>query len=111
MEQAVEFAEVLVGAGEQIARALRCLRTGTELGPQLVPQRLGGERRLGQVERDEVDRLVVGGAPALVGEHALGDRDAAEAQHDALGVAAVEQKICPEAPFSNFTSTSSWTTN
>src|ERR1700742_4085385 len=36
MEQAVEFAEVLVGAGEQIARALRCLRTGTELGPQLV---------------------------------------------------------------------------
>src|SRR6202011_2473011 len=26
MEQALEFAEVLVGAGEQIARALRCLR-------------------------------------------------------------------------------------
>ena len=32
MEQAVEFTEVLVGAGEQIAQALRCLRTGTELG-------------------------------------------------------------------------------
>jgi hypothetical protein len=27
MEQAVEFTEVLVGAGEQIAQALRCLRT------------------------------------------------------------------------------------
>ena len=33
MEQAVEFAEVLVGAGEQIAQALRALRTGNELGP------------------------------------------------------------------------------
>ena len=33
MEQAVEFTEVLVGAGEQIAQALRCLRTGTELAP------------------------------------------------------------------------------
>src|SRR6478672_13020699 len=31
MEQAVEFADVLVGAGEQIAQALRSLRTGTEL--------------------------------------------------------------------------------
>jgi uncharacterized protein Yka (UPF0111/DUF47 family) len=29
LEQAVEFADVLVGAGEQIAQALRCLRTGT----------------------------------------------------------------------------------
>src|SRR6202165_4246195 len=36
MEQAVEFTEVLVGAGEQIAQALRSLRTGTELGPHLV---------------------------------------------------------------------------
>ena len=27
MEQAVEFTDVLVGAGEQIAQALRCLRT------------------------------------------------------------------------------------
>src|SRR6202161_1043242 len=36
MEQAVEFADVLVGAGEQIAQALRSLRTGTELGPHLV---------------------------------------------------------------------------
>src|SRR3981081_498371 len=32
MEQAVEFTEVLVGAGEQIAQALRCLKTGTEMG-------------------------------------------------------------------------------
>jgi uncharacterized protein len=36
MEQAVEFTDVLVGAGEQIAQALRSLRTGTELAPQLV---------------------------------------------------------------------------
>ena len=36
MEQAVEFTHVLVGAGEQIAQALRCLRTDTELGPHLV---------------------------------------------------------------------------
>src|SRR6202022_2185468 len=36
MEQAVEFADVLVGAGEQIAQALRSLRTGTELATHLV---------------------------------------------------------------------------
>src|ERR1700724_1170723 len=36
MEQAVEFADVLVGAGEEIAQALRSLRTGTELSPHLV---------------------------------------------------------------------------
>src|ERR1700685_62364 len=35
-EQAVEFTEVLVGAGEQIAQALRCLRTGTDLSTHLV---------------------------------------------------------------------------
>jgi uncharacterized protein Yka (UPF0111/DUF47 family) len=36
MEQAVEFSNILVGQGEQIAQALRGLRTGTELGPHLV---------------------------------------------------------------------------
>ena len=36
MEQASQIADVLVGAGEQVARALRCLRTGTELAPHLV---------------------------------------------------------------------------
>ena len=36
MEQALEFADVLVGAGEQIAQALRSLRMGTDLGPHLV---------------------------------------------------------------------------
>ena len=36
MEQAVEFTEVLVGAGEQIAQALRCLRTGTDFSTHLV---------------------------------------------------------------------------
>src|SRR6202167_531598 len=35
MEQSIDFAEVLVGAGEQIARALRCLRTGAELASHL----------------------------------------------------------------------------
>ncbi len=44
MEQAVEFAEVLVGAGEQIARALRCLRTGTRAGPPPGGDPSPGER-------------------------------------------------------------------
>ena len=44
MEQAVEFTEVLVGAGEQIAQALRCLRTGTELSPAPRRDPSPGER-------------------------------------------------------------------
>jgi uncharacterized protein Yka (UPF0111/DUF47 family) len=36
MEQAGLIAEVLVGAGEQVARALRCLRSGQDLAPHLV---------------------------------------------------------------------------
>jgi predicted phosphate transport protein (TIGR00153 family) len=36
MEQSVAMAEVLVGAAEQIAAALRALRTGTELSVHLV---------------------------------------------------------------------------
>src|SRR4051794_27849877 len=36
MEQSGRIASVLVGAGEQVALALRCLRSGTELGPHLV---------------------------------------------------------------------------
>ncbi len=36
MEQSVAMADVLVGAGEQIANALRALRSGTELAPHLV---------------------------------------------------------------------------
>src|SRR3954463_7364056 len=36
MEQATAMGDVLVGAGEQIASALRCLRTGAALAPHLV---------------------------------------------------------------------------
>jgi predicted phosphate transport protein (TIGR00153 family) len=65
MEQANEFAEVLVGAGEQIARALRCLRTGTELGPHLVEiHRLENEGD--RLQRDAVASLFVGGIDPMV---------------------------------------------
>jgi uncharacterized protein len=65
MEQAVEFAEVLVGAGEQIARALRCLRTGTELGPHLVEiHRLENEGD--RLQRDAVASLFAGGIDPMV---------------------------------------------
>jgi predicted phosphate transport protein (TIGR00153 family) len=36
MEQADRMCDVLVGAGEQVANALRGLRTGSDLGPALV---------------------------------------------------------------------------
>ena len=36
MEQATLIADVLVGAGEQVAQALRCLRSGAEIAPHLV---------------------------------------------------------------------------
>ena len=65
MEQAVEFAEVLVGAGEQIAQALRCLRTGTELGPHLVEiHRLENEGD--RLQRDGVASLFAGGIDPMV---------------------------------------------
>jgi predicted phosphate transport protein (TIGR00153 family) len=65
MEQSVEFAEVLVGAGEQIARALRCLRTGTELGPHLVEiHRLENEGD--RLQRDAVASLFAGGIDPMV---------------------------------------------
>jgi predicted phosphate transport protein (TIGR00153 family) len=65
MEQALEFAEVLVGAGEQIARALRCLRTGTELAPHLVEiHRLENEGD--RLQRDAVASLFVGGIDPMV---------------------------------------------
>jgi predicted phosphate transport protein (TIGR00153 family) len=65
MEQSLEFAEVLVGAGEQIARALRCLKTGTELGPHLVEiHRLENEGD--RLQRDAVASLFVGGIDPMV---------------------------------------------
>jgi uncharacterized protein len=65
MEQAVEFTEVLVGAGEQIAQALRCLRTGTELSPHLVEiHRLENEGD--RLQRDGVASLFQGGTDPMV---------------------------------------------
>ena len=65
MEQAVEFTEVLVGAGEQIAQALRCLRTGAELGPHLVEiHRLENEGD--RLQRDGVASLFAGGIDPMV---------------------------------------------
>jgi predicted phosphate transport protein (TIGR00153 family) len=65
MEQSVAFADVLVGAGEQIAQALRCLRTGTELGPHLVEiHRLENEGD--RLQRDGVASLFAGGIDPMV---------------------------------------------
>src|SRR6476661_7999205 len=65
LEQAVEFTEVLVGAGEQIAQALRSLRTGTELGPHLVEiHRLENEGD--RLQRDGVASLFAGGIDPMV---------------------------------------------
>src|SRR4051794_12204791 len=65
MEQAVEFTDVLVGAGEQIAQALRCLRSGAELGPHLVEiHRLENEGD--RLQRDGVASLFAGGIDPMV---------------------------------------------
>jgi predicted phosphate transport protein (TIGR00153 family) len=65
MEQAIEFAAVLVGACEQIAQALRCLRTGTELAPHLVEiHRLENEGD--RLQRDAVASLFAGGIDPMV---------------------------------------------
>ncbi len=56
---------MLVGAGEQIAQALRCLRTGTELGPHLVEiHRLENEGD--RLQRDGVASLFAGGIDPMV---------------------------------------------
>jgi uncharacterized protein len=65
MEQAVEFADVLVGAGEQITQALRSLRTGTELALNLVEiHRLENEGD--RLQRDGVASLFAGGIDPMV---------------------------------------------
>jgi predicted phosphate transport protein (TIGR00153 family) len=65
MEQAVEFTQVLVGAAEQIAQALRGLRTGTELAPHLVEiHRLENEGD--RLQRDGVASLFAGGIDPMV---------------------------------------------
>ena len=65
MEQATALAEVLVGAGEQVARALRCLRTGAELATHLVEiHRLENEGD--RVSRDAVASLFANGIDPMV---------------------------------------------
>src|SRR3954463_7722470 len=59
MEQATAMGDVLVGAGEQVAVALRCLRTGTALAPHLVEiHRLENEGD--RISRDAVASLFAG---------------------------------------------------
>jgi uncharacterized protein Yka (UPF0111/DUF47 family) len=65
MEQAVELADVLIGADEQIVKALQRLGAGAEPGPHLVEiHRLEneGDRLL----RDGVASLFAGGADPMV---------------------------------------------
>jgi len=65
MEQALDFATVLIGAAEQIAQALRCLRTNTDLGPHLVEiHRLENEGD--RLQRDGVASLFAGGIDPMV---------------------------------------------
>ena len=52
---------------------------------QHVPERLGGELLLGQLQRDDVEGLLVGDRDPLVGDHLLGHRDLAEVQLDPRG--------------------------
>ncbi|MGI8801969.1 MAG: DUF47 domain-containing protein [Solirubrobacteraceae bacterium] len=65
MEAAVELAEVLVGSAEQVARALRCLRTGGEAATHLVEiHRLENEGD--RIRRDAVASLFVSGIDPMV---------------------------------------------
>ena len=65
MEQALELADVLVGASEQVAGALASLRTGVDLAPRLVEiHRLENEGD--RVSRDAVASLFEGGIDPMV---------------------------------------------
>ena len=65
MEQAVALTEVLVGATEQVARALRSLRAGADLAPHLVEiHRLENEGD--RLERDGMAALFAGGIDPMV---------------------------------------------
>lgn len=65
MEQAVELGEVLVGAAEQVAQALRCLRTGSEPSAHLVEiHRLENEGD--RIRRDAVASLFASGTDPMV---------------------------------------------
>ena len=65
MEQAVALADVLVGATEQVARALRTLRTGGDLAPDLVEiHRLENEGD--RISREAVASLFADGIDPMV---------------------------------------------
>jgi uncharacterized protein Yka (UPF0111/DUF47 family) len=65
MEQATALAEVLVGAGEQVARALHSLRTGADMAPHLVEiHRLENEGD--RITRDGVASLFAAGIDPMV---------------------------------------------
>ncbi len=65
MKAAVELAEVLVGAAEQVARALRCLRNGTDSATHLVEiHRLENEGD--RIRRDAVASLFASGIDPMV---------------------------------------------
>ena len=65
MEQAAQLADVLVGAGEQVARAVRALRTGSELAPFLVEiHRLENEGD--RLSRDAIGSLFADGIDPMV---------------------------------------------
>jgi uncharacterized protein len=65
MEQALELADVLVGAGEQVAGALVALRHGVDLAPRLVEiHRLENEGD--RISRDAVASLFEGGIDPMV---------------------------------------------
>jgi uncharacterized protein Yka (UPF0111/DUF47 family) len=65
MEQASQMGDVLVGAGEQVARALRSLRTGSDLAPYLVEiHRLENEGD--RISRDGVASLFANGIDPMV---------------------------------------------
>jgi uncharacterized protein Yka (UPF0111/DUF47 family) len=65
MLQATALADVLVQAGEQVAVALRCLRSGADMAPQLVEiHRLENEGD--RVTRDAIGSLFVNGIDPMV---------------------------------------------
>jgi predicted phosphate transport protein (TIGR00153 family) len=65
MEQAVELADVLVGAAEQVSQALGCLSSGDELSPYLVEiHRLENEGD--RLRRDAVASLFASGTDPMV---------------------------------------------
>jgi uncharacterized protein Yka (UPF0111/DUF47 family) len=65
MEQATAMGEVLVGAGEQVARALRAMRTGSQIAPHLVEiHRL--ENEADRISRDAVGSLFATGIDPMV---------------------------------------------